>query len=98
MYRSILLFAVLPLSLSACETMTSEEHAAAVAQRTGETQAAEEAGLRCRTIRQTGSRLGNRVCRTEEEWEDIQNEAQDAHDQLDRGNVRESSPDQGFGG
>ncbi|WP_394692964.1 hypothetical protein [Hyphobacterium sp.] len=98
MFRTISLLAVLPLTLAACTTMTAEERAVVQEQRAQETQTAEEGGLRCRTIRQTGSRLGNRVCRTDEEWEQMERDAQEGHDGLDRGNVRPSSPDQGFGG
>lgn len=98
MFRTSLLLAVLPLSLAACATMTDEEQAAAREQRAQETQTAEEGGLRCRTIRQTGSRLGSRVCRTDEEWEQMERDAQEAHDRLDGGNARGASPDQGFGG
>jgi len=98
MLRNVLLFAVLPLSLAACTTLTAEEQAAVHAERAAETQTAEEGGLRCRTIRQTGSRVGNRVCRTDEDWDQMERDAQEAHDRLDRGNARGSSPDQGFGG
>ncbi len=98
MFRTSLLLAVLPLSLAACATMTDEEQAAARDQRAQETRTAEEGGLRCRTIRQTGSRLGSRVCRTDEEWEQMERDAQEAHDRLDGGNARGASPDQGFGG
>lgn len=98
MFRTILILAVLPLSLTACATMSAEEQAALQEQRAEETRTAEEGGLRCRNIRQTGSRLGNRVCRTDEEWEEIEREAQEAHDRLDRGNAAGAGPDRGFGG
>ncbi len=98
MFRTILLLAAVPLSLSACTTLTAEEQAAAQAQRSQETRTAEEGGLQCRTIRQTGSRLGNRVCQTEEEWERMELDTQEAHDRLDRGNAAGPGPDQGFGG
>jgi Flp pilus assembly protein TadB len=98
MLRTALLLAVLPLSLAACATMTPEEQAARQEQRAQQTQTAEEGGLRCRTIRQTGSRVGNRVCMSDEEWEAQRRDSQEAHDRLDQGNVRPASPDQGFGG
>jgi hypothetical protein len=98
MFRTISLLAVLPLSLAACTTMTAEEQAVVQEQRAEETRTAEEGGLRCRTIRQTGSRLGNRVCRTDEEWEQMERDAQEGHDALDRGNAAGAGPDRGFGG
>ena len=96
MFRTSLLLAVLPLSLAACATMTEEERAAVQEQRAQETRTAEEGGLRCRTIRQTGSRLGSRVCRTEEEWDQIQRDAQEGQDRMERGTVEPQSG--GFGG
>jgi len=91
MFRVALLFAA-PLMLAGCANIVAGPGGTALQeQREREAQMAEEGqegGLRCRTIRQTGSRLGSRVCRTDEEWEQIERDSQEAHDRLDQGSAQ----------
>ncbi|GJL96694.1 MAG: hypothetical protein DHS20C06_05110 [Hyphobacterium sp.] len=100
MFRTALLFAALPLTLTGCANIVAGPGGTALQEeRARNAELAEQGtGLRCRTIRQTGSRVNSRVCLTDEEWELREQEAQEAHDRLGEPGERPPSSDQGFGG
>lgn len=77
MTRIFLLSASLAaLTLGACATdgQTERQDMVDAGQLTGVTSEGDR--VRCRTIRPTGSRMSERICLTQREWDDIEENAQ----------------------
>ncbi|MEE2525759.1 hypothetical protein V0U79_05220 [Hyphobacterium sp. HN65] len=77
--KKLFLMGVAGLLVTACATTSEDTQLATSAERPADEviEAADGESVRCRNIRQTGSRLRTRVCRTQDEWDQMAADAQE---------------------
>ena len=90
-------------ALSACAATTETDRQALVdaGELTGETSEGDR--VRCQTVRVTGSRLSERICLTQREWDQMEENAQQARRDRDEQHTTvlpsaENAPPGDFGG
>lgn len=77
--KKLFLIGVAGFLATACATTSEDAEMATSADRPADEVIEAENGetVRCRQIRQTGSRLRNRVCRTQEQWDQMAADARE---------------------
>lgn len=95
--KKFLLIGIAGLLVTACATVSDDAAMATTAERPADEviEAANGESVRCRNIRQTGSRLRTRVCRTQDEWDQMAADAQEIRRAGDQDGVPQSV-DTGF--
>ena len=98
--KHYLAVAVLSLFVGCTSSGSSELSASQIAPDSSGSTAAETSGsisssdvVRCRSIRETGSRVRTRVCRTEREWKRIRTESQESIRRSEAGGNQVQSSD-----